>query len=110
MKSSPLTPPQSTHSSFEDLDPKVLSRRSTGDSGKFGLGAITEAEWSSEGLGKVTALPTKEHWKVCQQTLVICFEDEYCKVDEVRNPTTGKTRSFKLVERRCCNTLMVMAC
>ena len=64
-KPSPLTPPQSTHSSFDDLeDAQTLSRRSTGDSGKFGLGVITEAEWSTEGLGKVTALPTREHWKV----------------------------------------------
>lgn len=65
-KSSPLTPPSSTHNSFEDLDnARKLSRRSTVDSGKFGLGAITEAEWSAEGLGKVTALPSRDHWKVC---------------------------------------------
>jgi hypothetical protein len=64
-KPSPLTPPQSINSSFDDLEnARTLSRRSTGDSGKFGLGAITEAEWSTEGLGKVTALPTREHWKV----------------------------------------------
>jgi hypothetical protein len=64
-KPSPLTPPQSMNSSFDDLEnARTLSRRSTGDSGKFGLGAITEAEWSTEGLGKVTAVPTREHWKV----------------------------------------------
>ena len=64
-KPSPLTPPQSMSSSFDELEnARTLSRRSTGDSGKFGLGAITEAEWSTEGLGKVTALPTREHWKV----------------------------------------------
>ena len=64
-RASPLTPPQSMHNSFDDLaDAGTLSRRSTGDSGKFGLGAITEAEWSTEGLEKVTAPPTKEHWKV----------------------------------------------
>ncbi|TVY87492.1 FYVE-type zinc finger-containing protein, partial [Lachnellula willkommii] len=63
-KPSPLTPPQSMHNSFDDLEnARTLNRRSTGDSGKFGLGAITEAEFSSEGLGKVTALPTREHWK-----------------------------------------------
>jgi len=74
-KASPLTPPQSMHNSLEDLDnSRTLSRRSTGDSGKFGLGAITEAEWSSEGLGQVTALPTRDHWKpdsdtdVCDET------------------------------------------
>jgi hypothetical protein len=65
-RQSPLTPPQSGNNSFDNLDnARTLSRRSTGDSGKFGLGAITEAEWSTEGLGKVTALPTREHWKVC---------------------------------------------
>jgi hypothetical protein len=64
-RQSPLTPPQSSNNSFDDLEnARTLSRRSTGDSGKFGLGAITEAEWSTEGLGKVTALPTREHWKV----------------------------------------------
>jgi hypothetical protein len=62
----PLTPPQSMHSSFDDLEnSQSLTRRSTADSGKFGLGAITEAGWSCEGLGKVTALPTRDHWKVC---------------------------------------------
>lgn len=66
MKPSPLTPPQSMHSSFDDLESATtLTRRSTGDSGKFGLGAITETEWSVEGLGKVTALPSRNHWKVC---------------------------------------------
>lgn len=64
-KPSPLTPPQSTHNSFDDLeDARTLSRRETGDSAQFGLGAITEAEWSTVGLGKVTDLPTREHWKV----------------------------------------------
>ncbi|PQE10330.1 FYVE domain protein [Rutstroemia sp. NJR-2017a WRK4] len=63
-KPSPLTPPQSMHSSFDDLEnASTLTRSSTGDSGKFGLGAITEAEWNVEGLGKVTALPTRNHWK-----------------------------------------------
>jgi hypothetical protein len=64
-RNSPLTPPNSTHSSFDDTEnARSLRRQSTGDSGKFGLGAIIEAELS-EGLGKVTALPTREHWKVC---------------------------------------------
>jgi hypothetical protein len=70
-RSSPLTPPQSMHNSFDDLDnARTLSRRSTADSGKFGLGQITEAEWSSEGLGKVTALPTREHWKADSESSV----------------------------------------
>jgi hypothetical protein len=67
MKPSPLTPPQSMHNSWEDLDnARSLSRRSTGDSGKSGLCAITEAEYIAEGLGPVTGVhPTREHWKVC---------------------------------------------
>lgn len=66
-RQSPLTPPDSNSNSnsFENLeDARTLSRRSTGDSAKFGLGEIVETEYSIEGLGKVTALPTKTHWKV----------------------------------------------
>ena len=75
-RQSPLTPPHSSNNSFDDLEnARKLNRHSTGDSGKFGLGAITEAEWSTEGLGKVTDLPTREHWKVCQRnSLVWIFE------------------------------------
>jgi hypothetical protein len=67
LKQSPSTPPHSKDNSFDSLEnARTLSRRSTGDSAKFGLGAITEAEWSTtEGLGKVTAPPTRDHWKVC---------------------------------------------
>ena len=65
VKQSPLTPPHSKDNSFDSSgDAGTLSRRSTADSGKFGLGAITEAEWSTEGLGKVTGPPKREHWKV----------------------------------------------
>jgi hypothetical protein len=74
-RQSPLTPPHSSNNSFDDLEnARKLNRHSTGDSGKFGLGAITEAEWSTEGLGKVTDLPTREHWKpdsessICDET------------------------------------------
>lgn len=66
-KASPLTPPHSIHNSFDDLTTPPLSRRNTGDDAKFGLGAGAEAEWDVEGLGKVTSLPTRAHWKVCQQ-------------------------------------------
>lgn len=77
LKQSPLTPPQSQDSSFEDLEnARTLSRRSTGDSGKFGLGAITEAEWSTEGLGKVTGPPTRDHWK--HDTESIICDDPRC--------------------------------
>ncbi|CAG8974371.1 hypothetical protein HYALB_00010622 [Hymenoscyphus albidus] len=62
-RSSPLTPPQSMHSSFDDLDnARKLNRRSTDDK-TLTLGSIVEAEWSDQGFGKVTALPTREHWK-----------------------------------------------
>ncbi|PSS22498.1 hypothetical protein M430DRAFT_98942 [Amorphotheca resinae ATCC 22711] len=61
---SPLTPPASIHNSIDSLEnARTHSRRLTGDSGKFDLGSITETEYSTEGLGKVTALPTREHWK-----------------------------------------------
>jgi len=66
VKPSPLTPPHSMQSSFDSLDnERTLSRQSTGDSERFSLGATTESEWSTEGLGKVTAMPTRGHWKVC---------------------------------------------
>jgi hypothetical protein len=72
-KPSPLTPPQSMHSSFESLDKgRILTRRGTGDSGKSGLGQITENEWVV-GFGTVTALPTKDHWKV--RELISAFVD-----------------------------------
>jgi hypothetical protein len=65
-RASPLTPPSSNHSSFDSSDDgRTPSRRSTVDSGKLGLGAISEIECSTEGLEKVTGLPTREHWKVC---------------------------------------------
>jgi len=73
-RASPLTPPQSMNSSFDDLEnARTLGRRSTADSGKFGLGAIDEAEWSAEGLGKVTDLPTRDHWKPDPES-TICDE------------------------------------
>ncbi|KAM3067929.1 Zn finger protein [Clarireedia jacksonii] len=69
-KPSPLTPPQSMHSSFDDLEnASTLTRSSTGDSGKFGLGAISESEWNVAGLGKVTDLPTRNHWKALKAAL-----------------------------------------
>ena len=65
-RKNPLTPPDSKSNSYDDLDDaRSLKRRSTGDSGKFGLGEIQEVEDSIEGLGKVTGFPTREHWKVC---------------------------------------------
>jgi hypothetical protein len=66
VKQSPLTPPQSMHNSFDDLyNQRPLSRTSTTDSGKFGLGtSSSDAAWSISGLSKVTDLPTRKHWKV----------------------------------------------
>jgi len=63
-KPSPPTPPHSQHGSFDSLDTdRTLGRRSTGDSGKFGLEQGTESGWAGKDFGKVTALPTREHWK-----------------------------------------------
>jgi hypothetical protein len=61
IKSTPLTPPPSTHGSFESPG---LSRSDTGDSGKWGLGKIVENEWTVKDLGRVTDLPSRDHWKV----------------------------------------------
>lgn len=68
----PPTPPESAHNS-PDGNERFLSRRATADSGKFGVGELSKEEWSSEGEGQVTALPTREHWKVCQ--LCFCFHE-----------------------------------
>ncbi|KAH8815657.1 hypothetical protein F5884DRAFT_187218 [Xylogone sp. PMI_703] len=57
-KPSPLTPPTSLHSSFDDLAKAgniPASRRSTGN--------LDDLDIDIEGLGKVTALPTRAHWK-----------------------------------------------
>jgi hypothetical protein len=60
------SPPQSMHGSFDDFgDLRALGVRGLEDDGKYGLGAIEEIECDVEGLGKVTALPTRNHWKVC---------------------------------------------
>jgi hypothetical protein len=66
VRPAPLTPPQSMHGSFDDLEnTRALSRRSTEGNGKLSLGSIVESEFNIEGLGKVTASPTRDHWKVC---------------------------------------------
>ena len=73
VKQSPLTPPASRHNSFDPFEnAKALTRRSTGESGSSDLDSLLESENSTEGLGQVTALPTREHWKVCLQSLLRC--------------------------------------
>lgn len=111
-RSSPLTPPQSMHNSFDDLaNARTISRRSTADSGKFGLGQITEAEWSSEGFGKVTALPTREHWKVCQQTPFLSGFSRLCGEKNQYSDRKLALQPFLFwFQKRCCNTLMAIAC
>ena len=110
MKASPLTPPQSMSSSFDDLeDARTLTRRSTADSGKFGLGAITEAEWSTEGLGKVTAVPTREHWKVRQHipfSQFKSFDEDLGREIEIGVRATLCT----IFRQRIVRTLMDIAC
>jgi hypothetical protein len=109
---SPLTPPQSSNNSFDDLEnARSPKRRSTGDgdSGKFGLGAITEAEWSTEGLGLITGLPTREHWKV-RQHFFLWSEDrgllQPC-IKQNRNEGGGHLYGRQVL---CRNTLMAIAC
>ena len=71
VKQSPLTPPASRHNSFDPFEnARALTRRSTGESGNSDLDSMLESENSTEGLGKVTALPTREHWKVCLHSLL----------------------------------------
>ncbi|KAK6585593.1 hypothetical protein PZA11_002320 [Diplocarpon coronariae] len=66
----PLTPPPSKDSSFDELEnARTLSRLSTAEEGKRALGVIVEAEHSSEGLARVTGLPTRAHWKVPPSSL-----------------------------------------
>jgi hypothetical protein len=53
------------NNSFDSLNNfRPLSRTSTVDSGKFGLGKIAEGSWDLSGLPKVTDLPNRDHWKV----------------------------------------------
>lgn len=67
VKASPITPPQSMNSSFDNLqNARPLSRTSTVDSGKFGLGNISETGWNLSDFPKVTDSPTRKHWKVRQ--------------------------------------------
>ncbi|CAL3964752.1 unnamed protein product [Diplocarpon coronariae] len=78
-RQSPLTPPPSKDSSFDELEnARTLSRLSTAEEGKRALGVIVEAEHSSEGLARVTGLPTRAHWKPDSES-VIC-DDTTCPV------------------------------
>lgn len=71
VKQSPLTPPASRHNSFDPFEnARALSRRSTGESGNSDLDSVVEDENNTDGLGKVTALPTRQHWKVCLPILL----------------------------------------
>jgi len=87
-KASPLTPPQSMSGSFDGSDKRTpLSRRGTGDSGKFGLGHVEEHEWATgSGYGACTASPTRSHWKP-DSASSIC-DDSSC------------TRTFTYFKRR----------
>ncbi|KAI9701121.1 MAG: hypothetical protein M1836_001790 [Candelina mexicana] len=68
----PLTPPRSVSSSFGSLNSEdadgILSRRSTGDQPKK-LGRVVEDDRIDEGFGKVTGLPSREHWKTSKTSL-----------------------------------------
>ncbi len=77
VRQSPLTPPRSVHGSLDSLDGvdagRLLSRRSTGDSAiKGGLGRLVECDKAGErGIGSVTGLPTREHWKVSNNIVAV---------------------------------------
>ena len=54
-----LTPP----STNDGLDAPALLR-SDSDNGKWGLGRLMDSEWRGKPLGRVTDLPSRDHWKV----------------------------------------------
>ena len=67
--SKPITPPTSIHN-FSTTDeplesPRFLTRSTTIDS--MALDSVSEFEIGLQSLGMVTALPSKEHWKVRSQ-------------------------------------------
>lgn len=72
-KQTPLTPPRSVHGSLDSLDGveagRMLSRHSMGESmNKTGTSRLVEGERRGDsGVGTVTGLPTREHWKVSIQ-------------------------------------------
>ncbi|KAI9838090.1 MAG: hypothetical protein M1819_006245 [Sarea resinae] len=71
VRQSPLTPPRSAQGSWDsnsDDGKLMMGRRLTVESAKFaGLGSVIETEWAGdEGFGKITGLPTRNHWKVNQ--------------------------------------------
>lgn len=78
-KSSPITPPRSVHGSLDSLneDTEPISRRSTMESKSSGISKVAEHEWmKTEHLGVVTGMPTRDHWKVSENTTSwICFLD-----------------------------------
>ncbi|KAL9087386.1 MAG: hypothetical protein Q9165_006683 [Trypethelium subeluteriae] len=56
----PVTPPAGAETSF-DLSRSPAAQRAAGEAS--GLARIVTDEWNEAALGKVTGLPTKNHWK-----------------------------------------------
>lgn len=68
LKQSPLTPPKSLHGSWDSLQDdeagRPISQQSAGLVKDDALERVEEEWVGGEGLGEVTDLPTREHWKV----------------------------------------------
>ena len=63
-----LTPVLGMESSFESTGSPVEQR---GSGEVSSLGRIVNDEWNEAALGKVTGLPTKNHWKVSERHFTI---------------------------------------
>jgi hypothetical protein len=67
------------HGSLDSLneDTEPISRRSTMESKSSGISKVAEHEWmKTEHLGVVTGMPSRDHWKVSENTTsLICFLD-----------------------------------
>jgi hypothetical protein len=98
IKSSPPTPPRSVNNSLDHLhSARPLSRTSTADSGKFGLGTSPDNKWNLSDFPKITEPPTRKHWKVCQLSFLnpqIHFTERVHFVALLKAPKWAVTRSI----------------
>ena len=63
----PLTPPLGADTNFDGTR-SPAAQRTSGEAS--GVARIVTDEWNEAALGKVTGLPTKNHWKVSQDILL----------------------------------------
>ncbi|KAF2231376.1 hypothetical protein EV356DRAFT_506942 [Viridothelium virens] len=83
----PVTPPAGAETSF-DLSRSPAAQRASGE--VSGLARIVTDEWNEAALGKVTGLPTKNHWKPdasaqacnlgnCNKTFTFFYRRHHCR-------------------------------